>query len=353
MEDFIVSYGIGICGVGMISNFQAKAIQEVENAELIGFVSRTEENVRGAGEEFGVNWTTNYDEFLALDGLDVVSICTPSGAHLEYAIRAAEAGKHVIVEKPLEVTLERCDAPIAACRKAGVKLGVIFPSRFLDSSAIVKKALDEGRFGRLSLGDAYVKWWRSQEYYDEGGWKGTKELDGGGALMNQSIHAIDLLQWFMGDVEAITGFTAVLAHERIEVEDTAVATLRFKNGALGVIEGTTSVHPGFFKKLEISGNGGSVVLQEADILAWEFADARAEDEKILEEFGAKTKTGGGASDPAAISHEGHRRQFVDFLDALDNDREPHVNGEEGRKAVEIILAIYQANETGQTVTLPL
>ena len=347
------TYGFGIVGVGMISNFQANAVNEIPNANLVGFCSRTEANVKEAAEKFGVEGVTDYDAFIARDDIDIISICTPSGAHHDYAVKAAQAGKHVIVEKPLEITLERCDAMIKACRENNVKLGVIFPSRFSDSSKVIKAAIEEGRFGRLTLGDAYVKWWRDQAYYDDGGWKGTKEFDGGGALMNQSIHAIDLLQWFMGPVESITGATAVLAHERIEVEDTAVATVRFKNGALGVIEGTTSVHPGYFKKVEISGNQGSVVQEESNISAWAFAEEKDEDEQIRRDFAGTTNTGGGASDPSAISHEGHRRQFVDFLDAIENDTEPLVNGEEGRKAVEIILAIYKASDTEQTVKLPL
>ncbi|MBI2193019.1 MAG: Gfo/Idh/MocA family oxidoreductase [Planctomycetes bacterium] len=346
-------WGVGIVGCGMISSFQARAIQELPNAELRGFCSRTESKARAAGEKFGTEWATRIEPFLAWEGLDVVSICTPSGAHAELAVAAARAGKHVMVEKPLEITLPRCDSIIEACRRAGVKLGVIFPSRFHDGSRLIQKALNGGRFGRLSLGDAYVKWWRSQEYYDQGGWKGTKRLDGGGALMNQSIHAIDLLQWFMGPVDSISGSVATLAHRGIEVEDTAVATLRYRNGALGVIEGATSVHPGFLKKLEISGDRGSVILQEENLLAWQFAEERPEDASIRETFGSRTKTGGGASDPAAIGHEGHWRQFADFLEAIESGREPLVNGEEGRKSVEIILAVYQSSETGRPVKLPM
>jgi UDP-N-acetyl-2-amino-2-deoxyglucuronate dehydrogenase len=163
--------------------------------------------------------------------LDVVILCTPSGNHLEPALLAAAGGKHIVVEKPLEITLERCDALIAACQKHGVKLCTIFPSRFADANITVKQAVEAGRFGRLTLGETTVKWWRTQQYYDEGGWKGTQALDGGGALMNQAIHNVDLLQWLMGPVEKISAMTAMLAHERIEVEDTAVACLQFKNGA--------------------------------------------------------------------------------------------------------------------------
>jgi predicted dehydrogenase len=349
----MAKYGFGIVGAGMIAHFQGRAVRDLKNAKLIGFCDQIEAAAKRAGEEFGVHWTTNYPEFLARDDIDIISICTPSGTHRDCAVPAAKAGKHVIVEKPLEITLGKCDAIINACRAAGVKLCGIFPSRFSDSSQTVKKALEKGRFGRLTLGDAYVKWWRSQEYYDKGGWKGTRAMDGGGALMNQSIHAVDLLQWFMGPVESVTAATGTLVHERIEVEDTAVATLKFRNGALGVIEGATSVFPGFMKKIEISGDQGSVVLEEEDIKVWQFAKERPEDQKIREELGSKTMTGGGAADPKAIGHEGHRRQFADFLKALDKGTEPLVNGEEARKAVEIILGIYKAAETGRPVKLPL
>src|SRR5205085_253635 len=173
------------------------------------------------------------------------------------AVQAARAGKHVVVEKPLEITLPRCDAIIAACDEAGVRLCTIFPSRFTPANVALKQAIDAGRFGRLTLGDTSVKWWRTHEYYDSGGWRGTWDLDGGGALMNQAIHNVDLLQWLMGDVAVIQGATATLAHERIEVEDTAVACLRFQTGALGVIQATTSVWPGLPKTIAIHGNKGS------------------------------------------------------------------------------------------------
>src|SRR5204862_4161285 len=188
----------------------------------------------------------------------------------EPAVAAAEAGKHVVVEKPLEVTLERCDRILEACDRKGVKLCTIFPSRFADSNLALKSAVDAGRFGRLTLGETTCKWWRSQEYYDKGGWRGTWALDGGGALMNQAIHNVDLLLWMMGPATHVSAFTALLAHERIEVEDTAVACVRFASGALGVIEATTSVFPGLPKTIALHGNRGSVVIEQEDVLRWDF-----------------------------------------------------------------------------------
>jgi len=347
------NYGFGIIGCGMIAGFHSKAISELPNARIVAVSSRSEENARKVAEPCCAEIHTDYSDLLSRDDVDIVCICSPSGAHLEPAVAAAKAGKHVVVEKPLEITLERCDQIIAACKEAGVQLVTIFPSRFTDASQLLRKAMDGGRFGRLTLGDAYIKWWRSQEYYDSGGWRGTWELDGGGALMNQSIHAIDLLQWMMGPVDSIVAFTDTLSHERIEVEDTAVVALKFKSGALGVIEGTTSVYPGFLKRIEISGTTGSIVMEEEDITKWEFTEMTSDDEKIQKEFMGKTSTGGGAADPSAIGHEMHRRQLADLLDALDSGRSPLIDGSEGRKAVEIILGVYESSKTGRAVKLPL
>src|SRR5271155_1763202 len=222
-------HGFGIIGCGMIAEFHTRAINEIENARVVGTWSRNPANAdkiarlaRGGCPAFA-----DLNALLALPELDVVCICTPSGAHLEPAVEAARAGKHVVVEKPLEITLPRCDAIIAACDAAGVRLCTIFPSRFTAANIRLKEAIDLGRFGRLTLGDTYVKWWRTQEYYDSGGWRGTWRLDGGGALMNQAIHNVDLLSWLMGEVTQVSAMTATLAHARIEVEDTVVAVLQF------------------------------------------------------------------------------------------------------------------------------
>ncbi|MBD3306654.1 gfo/Idh/MocA family oxidoreductase [candidate division KSB3 bacterium] len=348
-----MSYGFGIVGLGLIADFHAKAIEATGKGQVVACCSRNQEKADAFGAKYTCQGYTDMDEFLRHPGLEIVTLCTPSGFHLEPALAAATAGKHLIVEKPLEITLDRCDQIIAACEKHTVKLAGVFQSRFSDVAKVLKTTLDEGRFGRLVLGDAYVKWYRSQQYYDEGGWHGTWKLDGGGALMNQSIHAIDLLQWFMGPVESVSAFTGTVGHERIEVEDVSVAALHFKNGAFGVIEGTTAIYPGFLKKLEISGTQGSAVLEEENLNVWAFADERAEDAAILEQFAATTDSGGGAADPGAISFQGHQRQFADFIDALETGRSPLVDGLEARKAVEIILAIYQSAREGRRVTLPV
>ena len=308
----------------MIANFHAKAIKHIrgrEDRRLLRHHSRRRPTGSPAANA-GVKPYYKLDEMLTDPAVDIVTICTPSGAHMDPAVAAANAGKHVVVEKPLEITLARCDAIIDACEKNGVQLCTIFPSRFSPANIALKEAIDDGRFGKLTLGDTYVKWWRTQQYYDQGGWRGTWALDGGGAYMNQAIHNVDLLYWFMGDVAEVTGVTATLAHERIEVEDVGVAALQFKNGALGVIEATTAAYPGLLKKTEIHGTEGSVIVEQDDILMWEFAKPKAKDKAILEEVRQRKVGGtGGASDPKAISYVGHMEQLKDFVKAIQTGRQ--------------------------------
>ncbi len=348
-----MAYGFGIIGCGMIAGFHAKAISDVRGAKLVACYDSFPAAADNLAGSTGCRAYHDLGEMLADADVDVVTICTPSGAHLDPALKAAKAGKHVIVEKPLEITLRRCDKIIAECEKNGVVLSTIFPSRFHGPAIEMRRAVEKGRFGRLTMGDAYVKWYRTQEYYDSGQWRGTWELDGGGALMNQAIHSVDLLAWLMGPVAQITAHTTMLAHRRIEVEDVAVATLRFANGALGVIEASTAVYPGFLKRIEIHGSEGSAVMEEEDIKVWDFVKKTRADAAIIERLAGRTQTGGGASDPSAIGHHGHTAQFKDVLRAIRRGTKPAIDGPEGRKAVEIILAIYKAAETGRAVSLPL
>ena len=348
-----MAIGFGIIGCGMIANFHAKAIADIPGAKLVACTSASLASAERFAAAQGCRAYQRLEELLADPAVNVVTICSPSGAHMEPAIAAAQAGKHVIVEKPLEITLDRCDRMIAACQQAGVILSTIFPSRFHEPVRIIKQAIDQGRFGKLTLGDAYVKWFRTQQYYDGGKWRGTWQLDGGGALMNQAIHSVDLLSYFMGPVKRISAMTATLAHERIEVEDVATATLQFASGALGTIEATTAAFPGHLKKIEICGSAGSATMIEEDITFWEFAQKTDEDQALLEKMRGKTKTGGGAADPAAIGHHGHTLQFQDVVNAIQNKTKPVIDGPEGRRSVEIILAIYKSAESGMAVDLPL
>jgi predicted dehydrogenase len=350
----MASLGFGIVGCGMIANFHAEALKRIKGSKLVAACdSFTGAAERFAGANPGVKPYTDLAAFLKDPAVDVVCICTPSGVHMDPAVQAANAGKHVVVEKPMEITLKRCDAILNACKKNGVQLCPIFPSRFSPANLAVKDAVEAGRFGKLTLGDTHVKWWRTQQYYDQGGWRGTWALDGGGAYMNQAIHNVDLLYWFMGDVAEVCGVTATLAHERIEVEDVGVAAVKFKNGALGVIEATTAAWPGLLKKTEIHGTEGSVIVEQDDILMWQFAKPKAKDKTILEKFARKVGNTGGASDPKAISYVGHMEQLKDFAKAIQTGTAPKVTGDEGRKSVEIILAIYQSQWTGKRAMLPL
>jgi predicted dehydrogenase len=351
----MAEHGFGLVGCGMIAEFHTRAINEIPGSRVVAACSRARTNAEKIAGMAG-HGCAIYDDLgamLSSPGLDIVCVCTPSGAHRDPAVKSARAGKHVVVEKPLEITLARCDAIIEACEAAGVRLCTIFPSRFTPANIRLKEAITGGRFGRLTLGDTYVKWWRTQEYYDSGGWRGTWKFDGGGALMNQAIHNVDLLYWLMGDVESIVAQTATLAHHRIEVEDTAVASLRFKNGALGTIEAATSAYPGLLKRTEIHGDRGSARVEQDDITLWEFQEKVPSDNEIFAAMAGQTGFKAGASDPRGITHIGHRDQLIDFVEAIDQGRAPLVDGKEGRKSVEIIRAIYRASETGQAVKLPL
>ncbi|HCC38139.1 MAG TPA: oxidoreductase [Treponema sp.] len=345
--------GFGILGLGMIADFHVKAIQELAGCRFVAGFDTVPGRAAGFCEKYGGKAYDDLNDFLADSNVDIVTIATPSGLHLDGALAAARAGKHIIIEKPLEITTARCDAIIAEAKARNVKLGTVFPSRFHAASRVVKDAIEKGRLGVIVMADAQIKWYRSQEYYDSGKWRGTWKLDGGGALMNQGIHAVDLLQWFMGEVSEVFGRSATLVRERIEVEDTAAAVLKFANGAIGVIEGTTAAYPGFLKKIEICGSAGCITMEEESITTWKFADELPGDEEIRRLYGSATVTGGGASDPAAIGHHGHKLLFESFVKSLRENTPFEIDGVEGRKPVEIIEAVYRSAKSGAPVTLPL
>ncbi|MCE5269388.1 MAG: Gfo/Idh/MocA family oxidoreductase [Planctomycetaceae bacterium] len=348
-----MSFGFGIIGCGMIAQFHARAIADLRGAKLVACYDTAPAAADRLAQATGCTAYHDLDAMLADPAVDIVAIGTPSGAHMEPAVAAARAGKHVIVEKPLEITLRRCDRIIEACQQAGVVLSTVFPSRFHDSSVELRRAVDQGRFGRLTQGDAIVKWYRTQEYYDSGAWRGTWQLDGGGALMNQAIHSVDLLLWLMGPAVEVCAMTGLLAHRRIAVEDVAVATVGFANGAIGVIEASTAVYPGYLKRIEIHGDEGSAAMEEEDLVRWDFAKPAKRDAALQHAMADRKSGGGGAADPKAIGHHGHARQFRDVLEAIKKGRRPLIDGQEGRRSVELILAIYKAAETGRAVKLPL
>ena len=307
---------------------------------LVGVVSRRRATAEAFAREHGIGFASDdVQQLLAQPGLDAVCITTPSALHLEPALAAIRAGKHLMIEKPLDSTVEGTDHILAEAEKAGVRVGSIFQARFGDAARQVKAAVDAGRFGRMVLASCYVKWNRTAEYYT--GWKGKISEDGGGALINQAIHGVDLLQWFAGMPVEVFAWTTRRVHTRIESEDTCVAALRFGSGAFGTIEASTALWPGFSRRIEICGEHGSAVMEDDDITRWEFRVALPEDEKIraTRESGSM---GSGAAAPMAIKFEGHLRQIQDFIDGIRERRPFFIEGREARKAVALVRAIYDS-----------
>jgi UDP-N-acetyl-2-amino-2-deoxyglucuronate dehydrogenase len=352
----------GILGCGVIGKHHARMLADLPAgyAELIA-VADIEEAPRA---KLAAQHSCDASEPTALlerDDIDAVCVCTPSGSHAEGAVAALNAGKHVVVEKPIDVTLAAADRILAAQAGTGLQLTVISQHRFDLPSRIVHEAAAAGSFGRLTSGAAQVAWWRSQPYYDSGDWRGTWQLDGGGSLMNQSIHTIDLLLWMMGEAEEVFAYTRCLAHERIEVEDTAAAAVRFRNGALATVLGTTAAYPGLTARLHVHGERGSAVIDDDQLLYYHAARGEAVGDaygasgagnqaaEVLAGGGTSGQPGAGA-DPASLS-EAHAAQLADFIDAVREGREPLVTGADGRRAVELILGIYESARTGKPVAL--
>jgi UDP-N-acetyl-2-amino-2-deoxyglucuronate dehydrogenase len=339
--------GFGIIGLGMISNFHAQAIGQLTGAKLVGIASRDAAKAQAFAEKHGVLFhTASIEELLTRKDIHVICITTPSGAHTAPALAAIRAGKHVVIEKPVAATTEETDEIIRAADAAGVHIAAIFQGRFGDGARTVKAAIDAGRLGRLVLASAYVKWHRTAQYYS--GYRGSLRLDGGGAVINQAIHGLDLLLWFAGMPEEVFAWQTRRVHTGIEAEDTSCTALRFPGGALGTIEATTAAWPGWSRRHEICGELGSIVLEDDRIARWEFRDARPEDESIRA-AGQANALGSGASNPSAISVEGHRRQLQDLVDALREGRAPTLDGREGRKAVSLVRAIYDSAVRGTPV----
>ena len=339
---------LGIIGTGLIADFHALAIQSLPNAELAGFWGTNSQKTAKLIQKWGCKSWDSYQQMLASDEVEIVIIATPNGAHMEPAVQAARNGKHVLCEKPLEITLDRIDKMIKAHEESGTSLGGIFNYRYYDTVNPLKLAIDSGRFGTITYASVHVPWWRNEDYYKDN-WHGTWELDGGGALMNQAIHMIDLLQYLMGPVNSLSGYTATLAHS-IEVEDTATAILQFKSNALGVIYGTPASFPGQFRRLEITGTKGTAVLVENSFKVWQFDSEMSGDKDILKKFG-KIEGGGGVSDPGAIPFQPHAKNIAAFINSIEKDQTFEIDGAEARKSVEIILAIYESAKTNRMIPI--
>ena len=337
--------GFGIVGCGNVSRIHAESIKGIEKAELIAVMSRTENSAKELAREYKCDCYTDLDAFLKREDIDVVVILTPNSLHADIGIKAARCGKHVVVEKPMDIDLKKADKLINECEKNDVKLSVIFQRRFSDAVQIVKEHVDKGELGKINFGNAFVKWYRTQEYYESSDWRGTWQFEGGGALINQSIHYVDLLQYLAEPIDEVFAYMTTRSHN-IEVEDILVGTLKFKNGALGLVEANTTAYPGFEARVDIYGDNGSAVIVDDELDKLIIKGKK----KISSIRNQKNLTG--ASNPQ-ISFELHKRQYQDIVDSIMNNRRPSVDGIDGRNTLAVVLALYESARTGKAVKVNL
>jgi UDP-N-acetyl-2-amino-2-deoxyglucuronate dehydrogenase len=341
-----VTRGFGIVGAGVIAAWHADAIALLPGAALVAVTDVAPGAAVAFAAARGCAAEPDLSALLARDDIEVVCVCVPSGLHAQVGARAAKAGKHLVVEKPIDVSLDAADRLIEAAQAAGVALTVISQHRFDPGLVELRQLLGAGALGRLVLGEASTKWYRSQAYYDSAAWRGTYAMDGG-SLMNQGIHYVDLLRWCMGPVAEVTAVCSTQAHQ-IEVEDTSLAIVRFASGAAGTILSSTAAFPGFPQRLEITGTEGTITVEDGQIVRGALrADAGDGPEipPLLE--GGRS----GAADPAALEVASHAAQIADLLAAVEAGREPAVSGESAREALEIVLAVYESSRTGRAVSL--
>lgn len=333
--------GFGIVGCGVAAQWHQAALAKIPDARLVGVCDEERERAETFGRAAGVPWTSDFEEFLRFPELDVVCVCTPSGTHYPLARRALESGAHVVVEKPLALTVADANHLITLAEKQGRIISTISQLRFSDAAQRAKVLLDGGSLGRILMADLYMKFYRSPAYYRTGGWRGTWQFDGGGALMNQGIHGVDLLLWLVGSVTQVVGRTYTLFHE-IEVEDVAYGLLEFANGAVGVLQATTCCNPGMPRRIEIHGEGGTLILEDERLVV---RDPEGQESVVV----AGEEATGVASDPTALAAEGHLRQLTDVVSAIQRGEQPLVDGRQGRNAVALITGLYRSAQTGKPV----
>ena len=339
---------VGILGGGGISDTHARAAAAIPDLRVVAICGKDDARVRALAERHGATAYTDRRAFLQHKPMEIVAIGTPSGVHADDAEAAAAAGLHILCEKPLDITTARIDRLLAAVDRAGVTLGVFFQDRCSPDLVAVQDAILAGRLGRPILADARVKWYRPPEYYANSLWRGTWALDGGGAVMNQGVHTVDLLLWLLGDVRRVYARTLAALHP-IDVEDTAVAVLEFASGVVATFEATTAAWPGYDRRVAISGTLGTVVIEQAKVVKWDLRDTGP----LVGAAGgtAAAPVGASASTHLVADASPHRRVFEDFVSALDAGRPPRVSGREGRRSVEVIEALYASSRSGQPVEL--
>ena len=353
----------GLIGTGKVAHLHALALQRNPDSEFTAVLGRTPAKVQAFADRYGVEAHTDLGSFLSESGVEVSAICTPHPAHVDSAVAAAEAGVHLLIEKPLASSLKHCDAMLDAAVRGKIKLGVVSQRRFLEPVIRVKAAIESGKIGQPILGMVTMLGWRDQDYYDSDPWRGTWDEEGGGVLVNQAVHQLDLLLWFMGEIDELCGMWDNLNHPGIEVEDTAVASIRFKSGALGHILVSNSFNPALFGKVSVLGSTGALVgvrtdggqmfipgmaaIEEPPLNDyWTVPGEELHMERWREEDELRFKQ----INP--MEHY-HQLQIDDFFEAVLADREPCVTGREGRNAVELFTAIYRSGRNGRTVKFPI
>ncbi len=334
---------IGLIGGGNITETHARAACAVPGVEIAAIYGTNSEKVSRLTREYGGSAYSDFEQFLAHRPMNLVAIGSPSGLHAAQGIAAAQRGLHVLTEKPIDISTERADALIAEAEKAGVKLGVFFQDRSKPDMLRVKNALDAGLLGKPILADARVKWFRPPDYYARSRWRGTFALDGGGALINQAVHTVDLLLWMFGDVVSVQASSKTALHS-IEAEDTLVALLQFASGAFGVLQATTSAYPGYPRRLELTGSEGTVIIEQDRLFA---ADLRTPPQDLLR--GGEPDRNPSADSPVVSDARGHQAVLEDFLAAIQANTTPRCDGREGRRSLALVEAIYEACKTGKPV----
>lgn len=350
-------FNFGIVGCGAIAPTHAGAIRQLGHV-VHAVADPDESRARKLADQFGAKRIyRNHEEVAADADVEIACICTPSGMHADHAIASLRAGKHAIIEKPMDIGVDACNRLIAAAREANKKISIISQHRFDAASVLVKRLINSGELGDIILASADVKWWRTQQYYDEGAWRGTWQWDGGGALINQAIHTVDVLQWLAGGVKSVLAVTRTSAHERIEVEDIAVLSLQFNNGAIGSFIATTAAYDGMPARIEIHGTKGTVLLEGDALKRVSLKGGETFQTYAAAEHAIRVARGGTASvrdeattrptaPPGAVWGDAHRAQFEDFIQSIVQDRTPMIDGAEGLNPVKIIVAAYESARKG-------